>query len=199
MLWETSSARRPNKHTESQRTQDISSCPRWGQRQALHWLLFLGLFGVCFVLGETRAWGESLRRIVVFQTGTPVAVQTAIVTESGSTLLNFLPVVNAVVIKLPPNSPEAALAALLSRPEVVEIHEDPVISAEILGSVEGIEGTLIAPANPPVGGIPWNLHQIDIEDIGGATGKGVWVAVLDTGIDYSHPDLAARVADCYNA
>ncbi len=199
MLWETSSARRPNKHTESQRTQDISSCPRWGQRQALHWLLFLGLFGLCFVLGETRSWGQSLRRIVVFQTGIPVAVQTAIVTESGSTLLNFLSVVNAVVITLPPNSPEAALATLLSRPEVVEIHEDPALSTEDLESVGGIEGTLITPANPPVGGTPWNLHQIDIEDIGGATGKGVWVAVLDTGIDYSHPDLAARVADCYNA
>jgi len=151
------------------------------------------------VLGETRAWGQGLRRIVVFQSGTPVAVQTQIVTESGSTLLNFLPVVNAVVIKLPPNTPEAALASLLSRPEVVEIHEDPVISAEVLGSPGGIEGTLITPTNPPVGGIPWNLDQIDIEHIGGATGKGVWVAVLDTGVDYTHPDLAARVVDCYNA
>jgi subtilisin family serine protease len=140
-----------------------------------------------------------LRRIAVFQTGTPVTVQTAIVTESGSTLLNFLPVVNAVVLKLPPNSPEAALASLLSRPEVVEIHEDPVISAEALESIEGIEGTLITPTDPPVGKLPWNLHQIDIEHIGGATGKGIGVAVLDTGIDYSHPDLAARVVDCYNA
>src|SRR2546427_1750833 len=87
MLWETSYARRPNDRTESQRTQGVSSCPRWGQRQAPHWLLFLGLFGLCCVLGEARSWGESLRRIVVFQTGTPVAVQTQIVTESGSTLL----------------------------------------------------------------------------------------------------------------
>src|SRR5262245_60471882 len=101
-LWETSYARRPNDRTESRRTQDAPSCPRWGQGRALRVLLFLGLFGLCFVLGETRVWGQSLRRIVVFQAGTPVAVQTGIVTESGSTLLNFLPVVNAVVIKLPP-------------------------------------------------------------------------------------------------
>ena len=132
MLWETSYARRSNDHTESQRTQDVSSCPRWGQRQALHWLCLLGVFGLCSVLGETRSWGESLRRIVVFQTGTPVAAQTEIVTESGSTLLNFLPIVNAVVLTLPPNTPEAALAALLRRPEVVEIHEDPTLSAEAL-------------------------------------------------------------------
>src|SRR5215467_5883572 len=152
ILWETSSARRLHDYTASQHTQDVSSCPRWGQRQTLRWLLFLGLCGLCGVLGESRAWGQGLRRIVVFQSGTPVAVQTQIVTESGSTLLNVLPVVNAVVIKLPPNTPEAALASLLSRPEVVEIHEDPVISAEVLGSPGGIEGTLITPTNPPVGG-----------------------------------------------
>jgi len=108
MLWETSYIQRPHDHTESQRTSEVSSCPRWGQRQALRWFLFLGLFALCFVLGETRSWGESLRRIVVFQTGTPMAVQTEIVTESGSTLLNFLPVVNAAVITLPPNTPIGA-------------------------------------------------------------------------------------------
>jgi len=200
MLWETSYARQPHDRTESQRLQDVSSSPRWRQSQALHWLLFLGLFGLCFVLGETKSWGEGLHRIVVFQTGTPVAVQTEIVTESGSTLLNFLPVVNATVITLSPNSPAAALAALRYRPEVVEIHEDPALSTEDLESIGGIEGSFITPAaSPPVGGIPWNLHQIDIEDIEGATGKGVWVAVLDTGIDYSHPDLAASVVGCYNA
>src|SRR5262245_30364077 len=175
MLWETSYAQRPNDHPESQRTQDVSSCPRWGQRQALPWLLGLGLGGLCVVLGETRAWGQSLRRIVVFQTGTPVAVQTEIVTESGSTLLNFLPVVNAAVITLPPDTPEAALAALLSRPEVVEIQEDPALSTEDLESVGGIEGILITPVAPPIGEIPWNLHQIDIEDTKGDTGKGVLV------------------------
>ena len=87
MLWETSYMQRPHDHTESQPTPEVSSCPQWGQRQALRWLLFLGLFALCFVLGEPRSWAESLRRVVVFQTGTPMAVQTEIVTESGSTLL----------------------------------------------------------------------------------------------------------------
>jgi len=199
ILWETSSARRLHDYTASQHTQDVSSCPRWGQRQTLRWLLFLGLCGLCGVLGESRAWGQSIRRIVVFQTGTPVAVQTQIVTESGSTLLNFLPVVNAAVITLPPQSPEAALASLLSRPEVAEIHEDPVIVAEGLGSVGGVEGTLITSAPPPVDGLLWNQVQIGLPSVGGATGKGVWVAALDTGMDSSHPALAARVAGCYNA
>jgi subtilisin family serine protease len=129
-----------------------------------------------------------------------MAVQTEIVTESGSTLLNFLPIVNAAVITLPPNTPETALAALLRRPEVVEIHEDPALSAEDVESVGGIEGTLITSVDVLSTGTPWNLQQIGIEEIeGGATGKGVWVAVLDTGIDSTHPDLQGRVVDCYNA
>src|SRR2546430_3125661 len=102
---------------------------------------------------------------------------------------------------LPPMgaAPSPTLAPLLwlarvvlraGRNQVVEIHDDAALSTEDLESVGGIEGSLITPVHPPVDGIPWNLHQIDIEDIEGATGKGVSVAVLDTGIDYSHPDLA---------
>ncbi|SIR74611.1 S8 family serine peptidase [Micromonospora avicenniae] len=45
--------------------------------------------------------------------------------------------------------------------------------------------------------LDWNLDQISAPDAwkSGYTGKGVRVAVLDTGADFTHPDLAGRVVD----
>ncbi|TDC40093.1 hypothetical protein E1211_02345 [Micromonospora sp. 15K316] len=46
-------------------------------------------------------------------------------------------------------------------------------------------------------GLDWNLDQISAPDAwkAGYTGKGVRVAVLDTGADFTHPDLAGRVVE----
>ncbi len=47
--------------------------------------------------------------------------------------------------------------------------------------------------NDPLYDAQWGLKSIDIEVawVRGATGKGARVAVLDTGLDYRHPDLFA--------
>ncbi|HEX2240655.1 MAG TPA: S8 family serine peptidase [Actinomycetota bacterium] len=47
--------------------------------------------------------------------------------------------------------------------------------------------------NDPLYSAQWGLRRIDIEVawIRGASGKGARVAVLDTGLDYRHPDLLA--------
>jgi subtilisin family serine protease len=70
----------------------------------------------------------------------------------------------------------------------------------------------IAPANGPTslvtpmtpaplqGGYRWNLRQIALDEVAWKVqGQGVHVAVLDTGIDASHPLLAGRVGTSYNA
>jgi subtilisin family serine protease len=74
-----------------------------------------------------------------------------------------------------------------------------------LTASEGVEGTLITPLHPPVDThhfetSRWNFAQIKF-DLGKGKFKrqGIRIAVLDTGIDYLHPDLAARVVSCYNA
>ncbi|MGC4768927.1 S8 family peptidase [Micromonospora sp. DT44] len=53
------------------------------------------------------------------------------------------------------------------------------------------------PAGAKPAGLDRNLTQIDAPDAwkAGYTGKGTRVAVLDTGADFSHPDLAGRVVE----
>ena len=48
--------------------------------------------------------------------------------------------------------------------------------------------------------MPWNIQQINADKVQAAniTGTGVRVAVIDTGIDYTHPDLAGVYAGGYN-
>jgi Subtilase family len=61
---------------------------------------------------------------------------------------------------------------------------------------------LVVPAQPlPLeGGYRWNLRQIALDEVDWQVqGQGVHVAVLDTGIDASHPLFAGRIGNGYNA
>ncbi|MFU8874368.1 S8 family serine peptidase [Micromonospora sp. SL4-19] len=88
-------------------------------------------------------------------------------------------VVNAVAVVAQPS----VIAELAARPEVREIGPDRTIQAPppALGS-----STAAAPAEPNIEAVNapalWNL---------GFTGQGTTVATMDTGVDASHPELAA--------
>ncbi len=77
--------------------------------------------------------------------------------------------------------PEAAIQGLLRNPRVTAIGPDVAIQAT--------DDT-----------IPWGVARIgaDVVHQSGTNGSGVKVAILDTGIDYTHPDLASIYAGGYD-
>jgi len=110
--------------------------------------------------------------------GFRLRVDASVVREAGGEVTRTFQLIPAVAARL---SAEAA-ASLASKPQVAYVEVDaPAYACYMAGEV-----------------LPWGIERIAApsawEGAGtGAAGAGVTVALLDTGIDYSHPDLAA----CY--
>jgi subtilisin family serine protease len=173
------------------------------------------------LLGATAfaASGVDLRRIVVFEEGTPAHVQQQVVAASGSRLLRTLPLINGASIALPAVDPAAALLFLQTHPAVAGVHSDPRFGAHgelaAIAQGAGSDGAgsdgagsdhvvFVTPVPSPRREIyPWGIDRIGAADVQQdrprVTGDGVKVAIFDTGIDRNHPDLARSIAGGFNA
>jgi hypothetical protein len=104
---------------------------------------------------------------------TPEA-RAAVVRNAGGQVhasFSLIPVISARL-------PEAAIANLQKRPEIAYVEEDVKMSI-----VQTSSQTMA-----------WGVHRIDAEKVWPTnTGAGQDVAILDTGIDFDHPDLQANV------
>jgi subtilisin family serine protease len=174
-----------------------STVKRIGLRVAASLVVLPGLLGG----GAFGATSDSLRKIVVFQDGTSEQWQQQVVASSGSQLLNLLSLVNGATIKLPSQSPEQALDTLQADPMVMGVYEDLAVSGHDGG---GDNVIVITPADPPgQESYSWGLQAIHVPeahaDDPGLKGAGVTVAILDTGIDFTHPDLSKNIKGGYSA
>ncbi len=124
----------------------------------------------------------SVPYIVTFASGVDSATQAATVAGVGAVETGSIPVLRMRSILLTPSSADDAVAALHADPRVLRVDADRVREAE-------------ATPNDTAYGEQWSLPKIGWDQVyGNVTPSGsAVVAVLDTGVDASHPDLAGQL------
>ena len=104
--------------------------------------------------------------------------------DGGIEILNRFWITNMLLVEMPAD--DTMLDHIAELPSVTEILSNFAVTAE---DPEGTDG----PANT---GVTWGIERIQADrvwDEFGATGEGVRIATLDTGVDIEHPDLTGKL------
>jgi len=142
---------------------------------------------------------KKVRKIVVFDSSfVNEKAKDNLLKNTGGTKIKNLKLINGMAVYLPS---KAAEKALKTRAEVLRIDEDITVSINKKGgNGGGGKGGGKQPPSQPEEVLPWGIHQIGADSVwNSVTGAGIKVAVIDTGIDFSHPDLQANVWGGYNS
>ncbi|MBN2589005.1 MAG: S8 family peptidase [Sedimentisphaerales bacterium] len=153
----------------------------------------VGLVAICMILllfsGQSQAQNSNRGRyIVTIQRPISNAVR-----AMGGQVIYEYSIIPAIAIEIP----NTALQGLARNPNVIRIEPDAVawaLPSTPAGSAKRPTTSrkpTPTPTPQPEQYIPWGVDRIDAE-FSGQTGDGVNVAVIDTGIDYNHQDLAGN-------
>jgi len=131
-------------------------------------VVILLALALAFGLAVPGLSASAMVKVIVTFDHQPQAADLELITDLGGVIKRTYQIVPAVAASLP----EENIPALEARSVVVDVDIDVVVQA--------VAETL-----------PWGVDRIDAEQVHAFNkGAGVKVAVLDTGIDLDHPDLA---------
>jgi subtilisin family serine protease len=139
--------------------------------------------------------GAAERKIVVFKDGVSDGEKDALLENAHGVKIKHLSNGKDSVALLDGKSTEE----LLQSGKVIRVEDDVIVS--VLGKPDATaKGKPSAPTQPNEV-LPWGIDRVDAELLWGAstTGSGINVAVVDTGIELNHPDLALNIKGGYNA
>lgn len=155
------------------------------------------------------------RLIVGFNADVDPAKQAEVIARFGLSDVEALDVLNARVVEAPAASFQpSAFRLMAADPAVYYVEEDyytnwlsnaaPIGFSQLpMPDLGAIMKSLprFEQKSASKGEIPWGVARVNAEGAWsrGVDGRGVKVAVVDTGIDCAHPDLAANCAGGYNA
>jgi subtilisin family serine protease len=159
---------------------------------------------------------QASQKIISFDPAFKGTIEKNIASMGGQITRKFK-LVDALVAVFPDTIKDASIYSL---PGVTNVDEDRYINwlqeaaAPQLPSLETVLsmvrtgegwtapafGAIRAEVDPAEKEIPWGVKRVNAAAAWDyTTGKGVKVAVIDTGVDYTHPDLAPNYRGGYNA
>ncbi|HEV7923307.1 MAG TPA: S8 family serine peptidase [Thermoanaerobaculia bacterium] len=156
------------------------------------------LFAVALLLTASSMFAaDTTRRYVVAMRGGVPARETFRQLDAdfatGRRALRVFPRVQAAALDLT----DAEAARLRQEPDVIAV--EPAMERHLLDSTPVTNTELIAGRNPNGQTTPYGISLVNAQQVWPyKRGDAINVAVLDTGIDYNHPDLKAQYQGGYN-
>lgn len=153
------------------------------KRNMVAMLAVVALLALTFPVSAVSADAPK-RVIVTFEGGVVDRPALAAIARLGGLKVKELPLIGGAVVMLP--GPAAQRAA-------AKVRGVKRIEPDVLVTISGKPGPK-PPPTPPAQSLPWGVARIQADHIWASnTADPIKVAVVDTGIDLSHPDLVANI------